>query len=105
MFTFEKAPNLSKFTDGGFEHLAQHFGFVALFCFLRCARFAFLNREDTKNIQQAVNAAKYAEKTEASKIPRGAQVRRSMYAQQRIPNAPFLRKVLVELFTGQYVWC
>ncbi|CAN0520076.1 unnamed protein product, partial [Ectocarpus sp. 12 AP-2014] len=37
--------------------------------------FAFLNREDSKNIQHAANAAKYAEKTETSKIPKGAQVR------------------------------
>lgn len=45
-------------------------------CCLRCRdRFAFLNREDSKNIQHAANAAKYAEKTETSKIPKGAQVR------------------------------
>ncbi|CBJ26303.1 Hypothetical leucine rich repeat protein [Ectocarpus siliculosus] len=37
-------------------------------------KFAFLNREDSKNIQHAANAAKYAEKTETSKIPKGAQL-------------------------------
>lgn len=38
-------------------------------------RFAFLNREDTKDIQNVANSAKYAEKVENSKVPRGAQVR------------------------------
>lgn len=37
-------------------------------------RFAFLNRTDAKNIQELMNVAKHAEKTEKSKIPRGAQV-------------------------------
>lgn len=41
----------------------------------RRVRFAFLNREDMKDIQNVANAAKYAEKVENSKIPRGAQVR------------------------------
>ncbi|CAM9096355.1 unnamed protein product, partial [Hapterophycus canaliculatus] len=40
----------------------------------RKCKFAFLNREDSKNIQIAANAAKYAEKAETSKIPRGAQL-------------------------------
>eukprot|EP00903_Cladosiphon_okamuranus_P019664 g18076.t2 len=40
----------------------------------RKCKFAFLNREDSKSIQQAANAAKYAEKVEVSKIPRGAQL-------------------------------
>lgn len=37
-------------------------------------RFAFLNREDVKDIRDTTNAAMYAEKAEASKIPKGAQV-------------------------------
>lgn len=37
-------------------------------------RFAFLNREDGKNIQDMLNVAKCAEKAESSKVPRGAQV-------------------------------
>eukprot|EP00752_Nemacystus_decipiens_P011884 g10537.t2 len=40
----------------------------------RKCKFAFLNREDAKKIQQTANAAKYAEKAEVSKIPRGAQL-------------------------------
>lgn len=37
-------------------------------------RFAFLNREDAKKLQDMLNVVKYAEKTEMSKVPRGAQV-------------------------------
>lgn len=37
-------------------------------------RFAFLNREDSKKLQDLLNVVKYAEKTEVSKVPRGAQV-------------------------------
>lgn len=38
------------------------------------SRFAFLNRTDVKNIQDLINIAKNVEKTEKSKVPRGAQV-------------------------------
>lgn len=37
-------------------------------------RFAFLNREEAKKLQDMLNVVKYAEKTERSKVPRGAQV-------------------------------
>lgn len=52
-----------------------------------CHRFAFLNREDSKSIQRAANAAKYAEKAEDSKIPKGAQVRGAcMHCQQSVQS-------------------
>ncbi|CAM9977150.1 unnamed protein product [Scytosiphon promiscuus] len=37
-------------------------------------KFAFLNREDSKSIQSAINSAKHTEKAETSKVPRGAQL-------------------------------
>lgn len=47
---------------------------VPLVFFYARIRFAFLNREDTKDIQNVAYSAKYAEKVENSKVPRGAQV-------------------------------
>lgn len=64
-------------------------------------RFAFLNREDSKGIQIAMNAAKYAEKAEISKVPRGAQVRQeASWSSEGLPYVLMIRLQLAASVAG-----